>query len=168
MAQHDNAVGYAANLIKIVTDNNHRATLLAKAINDVENPLLFANSKGSCRLVEERDAFAPYYGPSYRNCLALTARKLRAGHCDRGQSHVEGCDGLGTTALHCLAIQPAQMAAPPGDTLLAAQEDVVSYIQVKGERQILIDGLDAKPPTVKRGGVGVHLGTNPDLSRCGS
>src|SRR5262249_2579653 len=94
-------------------------------------------------LVQQHHLGVPHHRLGHRYRLPLTSRERGHWLPDRAhRGHPQGAQGFGRLQLHRVLVEQAAAQALP------AQEHVLDDVQVVGQRQILVDGLDPQ-----RGGV---------------
>ena len=99
--------------------------------------------EGGGGLVKQHQLGVPHYRLGHRHRLPLTSRERAHRLPDRAhRGHPQGAQGLARLQFHRVLVEQAAAQSFP------AEEHVLDDVQVVGQRQILVDGLDPQ-----RGGV---------------
>jgi hypothetical protein len=148
-----------------VADQHHGDAPVPHAPDVVEHALALDDAKGRRRLVHEDDPAGVRDCPRHGDGLALAT-----GHgADRGgdvrQLDPEVRERGDGPAAHLGLVQHVQRRPPAVD--LPAEVQVGRRVQVRGERQVLVHGLDAMRPGVERAAEAHRAALDEDLPRVG-
>src|SRR3984885_5037179 len=141
--QHRDPVGDLEDVVQVVGDDHHREPVVPQALDQVEYLPGLHHPEGSGGLVEQHQLGVPHHGLGHRDRLALAAGERCHWLADGAhRGHPQALQGLGRFQLHRVLVEQAVAQRFP------AEEHVLDDVQVVGQRQVLVDGLNPK-----RGGV---------------
>jgi hypothetical protein len=107
-------------------------------------------------LVHDEDLGIEVQRAPDRDGLTLAARQRAHRQVGLGEPRVDPTDDLAGLVRHAMAVERA-----PAGAQLAAQEQVAGGVDVVGEREVLVDGLDpgalGLARAAERDGLAVHL-----------
>src|SRR5919199_1260374 len=149
-AQDLDAVGDLEDLGHVVADEHDGQALVAHPEDEVEHVAGLHHAERRRRLVHEHDLARPGHRAAHRDALALAAG--HRGH-RRGrvlQADAERRERLAGAAVHLGLVEEAEPAEQPAAHHLAAQEQVGRRVQLGGQREVLVDGLDAQRAGLER------------------
>src|SRR4051794_30594020 len=149
-AQHLDAVGDLEDLGHVVADEHDGEAALADAQDEVEDVARLHDAERGGRLVHEDDLVRPRHGAADRDALALAAghrgdRRRRVLKAD-----AEALERLVGAAVHLGVVEEAELAEQPPARDLAAEEQVRGRVELGGEREVLVDGLDPERARLDR------------------
>ena len=126
--------------------------------DQVEHHRGLGDAERGRRLVEHHQLRVPHHGLGDGDRLALAAGERRDGLADRAhRGHPQAREGLARPRAPCVLVQ--QPRARP----LPAEEHVLDDVEVVGEREVLVDGLD--PERGRVAGLRMWTGGPPRGSR---
>src|SRR5438093_2147846 len=136
---HRDAVGDLEDVVQVVGDHHHGKALVTESPDEVQHHLGLDDAKRRRGLVHDHQLGVPHDGFRHGHRLPLAAGE----GCDRLADGPDGRDAkarqrLARGTLHRVFVEE------PGAQPLAAQEHVLHDVQVVGQREVLVDGLDAK------------------------
>src|SRR5579859_2357796 len=135
--QHRDPVRDLENVVQVVGDHHHRQPAVAQADDQVKHGPGLHHPEGGGGLVKQHHLGVPHHRLGDRHRLTLTSRERGHGLPDRAYGgHPQGAQGLGRLLLHRVLVEQAVAQRLP------AEEHVLDDVQVVGQRQILVDGLD--------------------------
>src|SRR6516164_4940801 len=141
--QHRDPVRDLEDVIQVVGDHHHRQPAVAEPFDQVQHGPGLHHPESGGGLVQQHQLGVPHHRLGHRHRLPLTSRERGHRLPDRAhRGHPQGAQGVGRLQLHRVLVEQAAAQALP------AQEHVLDDVQVVGQRQILVDGLDPQ-----RGGV---------------
>src|SRR5579859_1200589 len=141
--QHRDPVRDLEDVVQVVGDDHHGQPLVPEPLDQVQHLPGLHHPEGGGGLVQQHQLGVPHDCLGHRHRLPLTTRERGHRLADRAhRGHPKGLQGVGRRQFHRVLVE--QAVPQP----FAAQEHVLDDVQVVGQRQILVDGLDAE-----RGGV---------------
>src|SRR5215470_4210723 len=141
--QHRDPVRDLEDVVQVVGDDHHRQPAIAEPFDQVQHLPGLHHPEGGGGLVKQHQLGVPHHRLGHRNRLPLTFRERGHRLPDRAhRGHPQGGQGLARLYLHRVLVEQAAAQSFP------AEEHVLDDVQVVGQRQILVDGLDPE-----RGGV---------------
>jgi hypothetical protein len=133
-----------------VADEDDGRAGVTDALDEAHDERRLRNAQGGCGLIHDHHVAAPKNRARDRDGLALAARKRIDALIDRSDLHAERIEvGLGARP-HPPHVHNVQQTQDAGPAQLAAQEQIAGHIQIRCERQVLIDRFDAGLPRVAR------------------
>src|SRR6266536_400917 len=140
--EHLDPVRDLEHLGHVVADQHDRQSLVAHAPDEVEHLAGGHHPERRGRLVQEQHLAGPGDRPRHRHALALAPgealdRRGRALHPD-----AEALEGVAGLPAHRLVVEQAEPAEHPAADLLPAKEEVGGGVEVRGQGEVLVDGLD--------------------------
>ena len=139
------------DVVEVVRDDHHGQAAVAQPPDQVEHHAGLRDTEGRGRLVHDDELGVPHHGlgDGHRLSLPTGERADRLpDRADRGDAQAGEC--LRSGSLHVVLVE---QTVPQS---LAPQEHVLDDVEVVGEGEVLIDGLDAE-----RGGVRGRCGCAP-------
>ena len=137
--EHGDPVGHLEDVVEVVGDHHHRQAVVAEAAHQVEDHPGLDHAQGGGGLVEEDHLGVPHHRLGDRHRLALPSRERGHRLADGAhRGHPQAAQRLGRGPLHGVLVE--QPAAEP----LPAQEHVLDDVEVVGQGEVLVDGLDAQ------------------------
>ena len=162
-SQHESAVGHLEHVGQVVADHHHGQAALAQPFDELEHLRRLTYAQRGSRLVEHHQLGLAQQRAGDRHLLTLAPEKrshLRADVDDRDREGLEQLTGL---PLHGGLVELARDPRRPLRDLLATEEEVLHDVEVVAQRQVLVDGGDAKIHGVV-GARDLHLvALEPDL-----
>src|SRR5579862_8007771 len=141
--QHRDPVRDLENVVQVVGDDHHGQPAVAQAHDQVQDGPGLHDAEGGGGLVKQHQLGVPHHRLGHRHRLPLTSGERGHRLADRAhRGHPQRAQGLGGLQLHRVLVE--QAAAQ----LFPAEEHVLDDVQVVGQRQVLVHGLDPQ-----RGGV---------------
>src|SRR5215472_1480239 len=141
--QHRDPVRDLEHVVQVVRDDHHRQPVVPEPFDQVQHLPGLHHPEGGGGLVKQHQLGVPHHRLGHRNRLSLTSRERGHRLPDRAhRGHPQGAQGLARLYLHRVLVEQAAAQTFP------AEEHVLDDVQVVGQRQILVDGLDPE-----RGGV---------------
>ena len=128
------------DVVHVVRHEHDAEALLAEALDEVEHLAGLRDAERRGRLVEDDELGVPHDRLGDGDRLPLAAGQAGdrlADGADRRDRQVG--ERLGRPLLHVDLVEPAEPVE-----LLTAQEHVLDDVQVVGEREVLVDDLDAR------------------------
>jgi hypothetical protein len=129
-----------------------QVALGAHRAHDVQHDLGLARAERGGRLVHDQHLAAPDHRAGDGHRLPLAAREGPDLGVGRGQVDAELLELVGGAPAHLRPVDEAQPAKRSALVQLAPQEDVLASVERRGQRQVLVDGLDAGLVRLVRGG----------------
>ena len=154
------------HLLQVVADQQHRQALPGDGLDELADPGLLLDAERRGRLVHQHDPRAPGHRPAHRDRLPLPPGQTADPAAHRRDPDPGPLQVFGRLGHHRLAVEPAQPAQWPGHDLLPAEEHIGPDAQVRRQRQVLVDGLDAGRASLDRGPEADLLPVQQDRPRC--
>ena len=127
------------DIVEVVGDHHHGQTAVAEAAHQVEHHPGLHHAERRGGLVEEDHLGVPHHRLGDRDRLALATRERRHRLADGAhRGHPQAAQGLRRRPLHGILVE--QTAPEP----LPAQEHVLDDVEVVGQGEVLVHGLDAE------------------------
>ena len=137
--QDGDPVGHGEDVVEVVRDHQHRQAVVPQASYQVEHHRRLRHAQSGRRLVHDDQLGVPHHRLGDRHRLALTPRQRPDRLADRPhRRHPQAGEGLGRGALHVVLVE--QAVTKP----LASEEHVLDDVEIVGQGQVLVDGLDAQ------------------------
>src|SRR5579871_2243875 len=135
--QHRDPVRDLEDVVQVVGDDHHGQPLVPEPLDQVQHLPGLHHPEGGGGLVQQHQLGVPHHRLGHRHRLPLASRQRGDRLADRAhRGHPQGAQGIGRLQLHRVLVEQAVPQALP------AQEHVLDDVQVVGQRQILVDGLD--------------------------
>ena len=144
VAQHDDAVGDRQHVVQPVRDQDDGDAFRLQPADQVEHALHLAHGKRRRRLVHDDQLRVEGQRTRDRHRLLLAARERADRAVDRRQMRAQPLDHLCRLAVHLGLVDKAGNQAEQLLHRLAAEEDVGGHVLLLGQRQVLVDHLDAE------------------------
>ena len=149
LAQHDDAVADGEDVGQAVADEDDRDALRGQRADELEHVLDLAHRERRRRLVHDDELGVEGQGAGDRHRLLLAAGQQAGDLGHRFHPRAElGDHRLGFGA-HALGVD--QLEAEHVARQLAAEEDVGGDVAHAGQREVLVDHLDARLADVAAG-----------------
>jgi hypothetical protein len=135
--QHRDPIGHGEDVVQVVGDHEHREAVVTQVPDQLEHHRRLRHTERCGGFVHDDQLGVPHHRPGHGHRLPLAARK-RADRLADGadRRHLQARQGLGGRPLHGVLVEQAVT------DLLAAEEHVLDDVQVVGQREVLVDGLD--------------------------
>src|SRR5690348_1359433 len=141
--QHRDPVRDLEDVVQVVGDHHHRQPAVPEPLDQIQHLPGLHHPEGGGGLVQQHQLGVPHHRLGHRHRLPLTTRERAHRLPDRAhRGHPQGAQGLARPNLHRVLVEQAAAQSFP------AEEHVLDDVQVVGQRQVLVDGLDPQ-----RGGV---------------
>src|SRR6516162_4683128 len=135
--QHRDPVRDLEDVVQVVGDHHHRQPAVPEPFDQVQHLPGLYHPEGGGGLVKQHQLGVPHYRLGHRHRLPLTSRERAHRLPDRAhRGHPQGAQGLARLQFHRVLVEEAAAQSFP------AEEHVLDDVQVVGQRQILVDGLD--------------------------
>src|SRR5271170_1886831 len=165
-AMNVDAVGDFEHMRHVVRNEYDRQPALPDVEDEFEHAARLLDAKRRRRLVHDDHPLGESRGARHRNALALTARQgldRLIDILDRHQAEV--VELLPREFLHGRAVKRAKITAEQtAEPDLPAEEHVVGNRKRRGQREVLIDGLDARLAGIDRRLEIHNLSAEPDFA----
>ena len=146
----------------VVADEEDADPFLLELDDEIGDLLGFLRAQCRRRLVHDQHAGVEMDRPRDGDGLALAARQRAHRHLELGEVRIEARHHLARLDLHGDVVERA-----PAAQQFAAQEQVGRGVEILGQRQGLIDRLDAVAPGVARAVDRRRPAIDPDLAGVG-
>ena len=144
--QHGDAVRHLEDVVEVVRDDDDAEAFLGQTADEVQHLARLRHPESGCRLVEDHELRVPHDRLRHRHCLTLPSGQPRDPLAD-GLQRRDGeiVERRPRSLLHARLVEHADVV-----DALAAEEHVRDDVEVVGEREILVDDLDAEVGGVAR------------------
>jgi hypothetical protein len=136
---HRHAIAHVEHLVHVVTDEEDADALGLEPADRVAHHAGLGGAQRRARLVHDEDARVEVESARDRHRLALAARHGAHRLPHVAEVGVQPRDHLGGLVLHAVGVE-----CPPRGEELAAEEEVRRRVEVFGQRERLVDGLDSR------------------------
>src|ERR1700722_1265212 len=164
VAKNDDLVGDFENVAQVVRDEENSLTLGPQRLDQRQDTALLGNAERSGRLVHDDKPCVPVDRPADGDRLPLTTGKRGDGRVQPRDVKIETRHRFLRRARHPLSIEYRQ-DAEQHPLRLTAKKDVLADREIVGEREILVNGLDAVLSSLVRRCEGDRFAAQQNLAR---